>query len=245
MHFPISTLLATGALLSTANSYPTDDCSRTAKGQQQLTVSQLQARQPTQALPANTNATLQYVGLGIGIQNYTCASTTATPKNIGAIATLFDVTSYLQDCANPKSSKLPARYLKKYLQQPCQASQNVDDQSCQEGANFLGLPGLGHHYFGSVNGAGVPFFDITYEGTFLSGQKTGDVPAPAGAFDGGKNGHGAVDWLFLPSDGSDRTVGLSEVYRINTAGGNADPAGCSSGDAVLSYKYAAEYWFYL
>ena len=243
MGFNISSVLAFGALLSTAYCLPADGCNNAAN-RQSLSTSQLQAKQPTQSLPANTNVTLQFVGLGVGIQNYSCSSTSAVPKSIGAIATLFDATGYLQDCGNPKTSKLSTRYLKAYNRQHCQASQNLDDDSCQEEINILDLPLLGHHYFGSVNGAGVPFFDI-YSGDFLSAQKTGDIPAPPDAFDGGANGHGAIDWLFLPSDGSSRTSGLSEVYRINTAGGNADPAGCSSGDAVISYKYSAEYWFYL
>lgn len=240
----LACILAFGSLLSSALCIPADMCGRTSRGAQELTANQLQAKQPTQSLPANNNVTLQYVGLGIGIQNYSCASTTATPKSIGAIATLFDATEFLQQCGNPKSSKLSARYLKAYLKQDCQASQNLDDSSCQDAANLLHLPTLGNHYFGSVNGAGVPFFNID-NGDFLSAQKVGVSPAPATAFNGGKNAFGPVDWLFLPSDGSDRTVGLSEVYRINTAGGNADPQGCASGDAVLSYKYAAEYWFYL
>lgn len=240
----LACILAFGSLLSSALCVPADMCSRTARGASQLSTEELQAKQPTQSLPATNNVTLQYVALGVGIQNYSCASTTATPKSIGAIATFFDATEFLQECGDPKSSKLSARYLKGYLKQSCQASQDLDDSSCEDAVNFLHLPTLGNHYFGPVNGAGVPFFNID-SGDFLSAQKTGASPAPATAFDGGKHGFGAIDWLFLPSDGSDRTVGLSEVYRINTAGGNADPQGCASGDAVLSYKYVAEYWFYL
>ncbi|KAK5168154.1 uncharacterized protein LTR77_006722 [Saxophila tyrrhenica] len=240
----IASLLALSALLTSAYCIPPDQqCNRRFKGLQQMTVNQLQSRQPTQALPANNNATLQYIGLGVGLQNYSCASTTSTPKSIGAIATLFDVTDYLRDCGNPKTSKLSRQYLKAYNREACQASQDLSDDSCQEAVNFMDFDVLGKHYFGKPNGAGVPFFDI-YDQAFLSAQKIGDVTAPESAYDGGKNGFGAVDWLFLPEDGSNRSQGLSEVYRIHTAGGAPDPQGCSSGDAVLSYKYAAEYWFY-
>lgn len=240
----IASLFALGALLSAAYCVPADQCNRRTTGLQQLTVNQLQTKQPTQTLPANNNVTLQYIALGVGIQNYSCASTSATPESIGAIATLFDVTGYLQECGNPKTSKLSAQYLKAYNQEACQASQDLDDDSCQQGANFMDFDILGKHYFGKPNGAGVPFFDI-HDKAFLSAQKTGSCVAPDSAYGGGKKGFGAVDWLFLPSDDSDRNQGLSEVYRINTAGGLPDPAGCAGGDATLSYKYVAEYWFFL
>ena len=236
--------LTFAATLSSAYCIPAPGGWRRPPPHHELTVQQLQQRQPTASLVSNSNVTLQYVGLGVGIQNYSCSSTTATPQAIGAIATLFDITEFLQ-VTKDTSSTLSNKYLKMYQKQSCQANPtDLSDNSCEESINALHFSELGKHYFASINGAGVPSFDI-YGQAFLSAQKVGDISAPDNAYGGGRQGFGAVDWLFLPSDGSSRSSGLSEVYRINTAGGNPDPNGCQSGESVLTYKYAAEYWFYL
>lgn len=238
-------LTTLSALVITAISFcatPTY-CTPTGCHAHPATIAQLQIEQPLLTLPSNSNVSLQYVGLGVGIQNYSCSSTTATPKAIGAIATVFDITDYMMQCGIAQSAELGVAYLKAYNKLACRASQNLDVNQCQLKANYEHLDQFGQHWFGDVAGVGVPFFSLPGRG-FLSAQKVGDVPAPAGAFDGGKNGFGAVDWLFLPSDGSSRTRRFSEIYRINTAGGAPDPNGCSSGDMVLSSKYTAQYWYY-
>jgi len=97
---------------------------------------------------------------------------------------------------------------------------------------------LGHHYF---NGAGQPTFDLGSTG-FLTAKKTGNIPAPAGACPGaGGQGFGAVDWLRLVDAGGSR--GLSEVYRVVTAGGKAPPT-CPFPSGSIEVQYAALYWFY-
>ncbi|KAK5163064.1 uncharacterized protein LTR77_010999 [Saxophila tyrrhenica] len=209
---------------------------------QGLTLAQLQKQQPRQTLPSNSNATLQHVGLGIGVQNYTCATTTASPQAVGAIASVFDITQYKLQCGQTPPG-LTASYLRAYERLKCQASQNLDVNNCQLKANYRFFDHLGHHWFGIVDGQGTPFFSVPGRG-FLSAQKTGAAEAPADAY-GGQTGFGAVDWLFLPSDGSPHSQVFSEVYRIDTAGGAPDPNGCGGGKKVLSYKYAAEYWYYV
>ncbi|KAK3707847.1 hypothetical protein LTR37_011849 [Vermiconidia calcicola] len=209
----------------------------------QLSVQRLQTNQPTLSLPSNSNVTLQYVGLGVGVQNYSCE--TGAPVSIGAIATLFDITEYLQQKGSSSRSRISKHYLKAYERQTCQASQNLDDSTCETSINYQNFAMLGHHYFTPVGDAAAPIFEIYDDQKLLSAQKVGAVPAPAKAYDG-KEGFGAIDWLFLPSDGSQRTIGLSEVYRIHTAGGSPDPEGCAGvpAETVLSYKYVAQYWFY-
>jgi hypothetical protein len=246
-------ILITGSLLSSALAAPAQKHRsppppppsppkpHKGNGSTGLSLQDLQTQQPTNGLVSNSNVTLQFVGLGVGVQNYSCASTTATPKSIGAIATLFDVTATLQ-ANSDLTSALTTKYLQNYESVACTASTNLDDNSCQESINRLNLPLLGKHFFASINGAGVPSFDI-YNGDFLSAQKIGDVPAAPGAY-AGQNGVGAVDWLFLVQDGSGRSVGLTEVYRINTAGGDPEPTQCSTGVSQFSVKYAAEYWLY-
>jgi len=51
-------------------------------------------------LPSNQTALVepttapQFIGLGVGVQNYTCNTTSSTFMNVGAVAELFDI-SYL------------------------------------------------------------------------------------------------------------------------------------------------------
>lgn len=52
---------------------------------------------------------------------------------------------------------------------------------------------------------------------------------------------GAVDWLKLGDVGGGR--GLSEVYRVETAGGKA-PGVCPREGGMVVVQYAAVYWFY-
>jgi hypothetical protein len=73
----------------------------------------------------------------------------------------------------------------------------------------------------------------------LFSKKIGDIPAPSGAPEG------AVDWLALRDNGMSMSVGLGEVYRVETAGGSP-PATCDGVelDTVFSVQYSAQYWFY-
>ena len=95
---------------------------------------------------------------------------------------------------------------------------------------------IGHHFF---NAAGSPTFQFN-DGDILIAKKTGDIPAPANASKG-PAGTGAVDWLQLQDKGG--SVGLSEVYRVETSGGKA-PATCAGQPAAFSIEYAAQYWLY-
>lgn len=100
---------------------------------------------------------------------------------------------------------------------------------------------LGHHYF---DAAGVPIFDLRAAGDGLFGRvaKADGVAAPP-ASDGGVLGTGAVDWLRLVDDGTGAGEGVTAVYRVVTAGGQAEP--CSqSGAGSGSVPYTAMYWFY-
>lgn len=50
-----------------------------------------------------------------------------------------------------------------------------------------------------------------------------------------------MDWLNLVDAGG--SVGLSEVYRVETAGGKQQPA-CNGFVGNIEVQYAALYWFY-
>ena len=74
----------------------------------------------------------------------------------------------------------------------------------------------------------------------LFAKKLADIKAPSDAKKGVAE-TGAVDWLALTSiDGS---VGLKEVFRVATAGGNPPPT-CAGYMGTVSVPYSAMYHFY-
>lgn len=106
---------------------------------------------------------------------------------------------------------------------------------------------LGHHYFDSKS---APTFDLSGganpSGLFFSGAKIGDVKPPTSA-DKGLMTTGAVDWLELGDNSRGLTKGLSNVYRVVTAGGVAEAcsiSGPNPAGQVFSMPYVAQYWFY-
>ncbi len=174
-------------------------------------------------LPSTTQA-LAYVALRRGIQNYTCASSTAAPVAIGAVATLFDATSLAYSSENILHTIPPIAV---YLPLPL--------------SSFISAGGilkpLGKHYF-DING--TPTFDLYSVGKILFGAKTGDIKAPTTA-NKGPAGTGAVDWLQLTSKTGYKSVGLQTVYRVVTAGGVAPACTAASVGVVTTVHYAAEY----
>lgn len=79
-------------------------------------------------------------------------------------------------------------------------------------------------------------------GLLLYGETVGDIAAPGGA-NKGPGGWGAVDWKELV--GVEGSVGLTVVWRVETAGGKA-PGSCAgvAGGGTIESQYAAMYWFY-
>ena len=185
----------------------------------------------SQSLPTPTS-TLKAIAIGRGTQNYTCTTTNTlsssvpTPVAIGAMADLLDA-SPLLTLVPPQEGISILSLLPEYLV-------NFDTDLITE----YPIPLLGHHYF---NSAGQPTFDLGTTG-FLTAKKTGDIPAPAGAYPGsGGQGFGAVDWLSLVDAGG--STGVHGVYRVDTAGGKAPPT-CAGQDQNIEVQYSALYWFY-
>jgi len=184
----------------------------------------------TSATLPTTTLSLVYVAVGRGIQNYSCASVGAAPVAVGAIATLYDATP-LAEWSMDVLNSIPGSAVN---DAPPAAGQ---DYTLPAPANDLAL--LGHHYFAAD---GTPTFDLTSVSKLLYGSKNGDIKAPANA-PVGPAGTGAVDWLSLVAKASyDASIGLGQVYRVETAGGSA-PASCTSTD-LITVQYSAEYWFY-
>ncbi|KAI9719035.1 MAG: hypothetical protein M1812_003665 [Candelaria pacifica] len=180
---------------------------------------------PIELPAASYNLSLKAITLGIGTQNYTCASTpcstTAAPVAIGAEATLFNAAPIVAISQNffndfPRFSV--------WLPNPLECN------------DAYGLGGFGHHEFAAD---GSPTFNLGDLG-FLRAAKTATVAAPANA-EKGRKGEGAVDWLKLTDKGGSRL--LKEVYRVETAGGKA-PSTCENLEGTFEVHYAAQYWFY-
>ncbi|ROV95737.1 hypothetical protein VMCG_07644 [Cytospora schulzeri] len=237
---------------------------------------------PTPTLPSTgstdlpsppSNVTLKYIAIGHGIQNYTCASTTATAVNIGALAVLYDITPLYPGTPTTGlstyefnslsstvlwSQDIPLNLLDPAAGKASSTTTSFPETDYQAVASdpFPSSPSdlslrsqgisakfLGHHYFDSSSS---PTFDLSAVGLFFSGAKAADVKAPAGA-DAGILGTGAVDWLQLKDNGRGLSKGLSIVYRVETAGGVAQAcsvSGVNPTGEVFSVPYAAQYWFY-
>lgn len=181
-------------------------------------------------LPAPASGlVLKHVAIGRGTQNYTCDTTNATaiPVSIGAMATLYNATCVASTYPDLLTA-LPNVALQFNLSDANQSSLSPSNLAIS-----------GHHFFSNLT---TPLFNLDSSAVKLGVApcaKNNTVPAPAGAPKGQDNqGFGAVAWLkLLTRDGA--TGNLQEVYRINTAGGNAPPT-CVGQPATFEIQYAAE-----
>lgn len=101
----------------------------------------------------------------------------------------------------------------------------------------------GHHYFLDDT---TPFFNLDtqthqYGMGALAKANSSDAPANSVAGQYGQ-GNGAVSWLMLQMKPAPQNA-WKQVYRLNTAGGNA-PKMCTNQPASFEVQYAAEYWLF-
>ncbi|KAI9743899.1 MAG: hypothetical protein M1818_002633 [Claussenomyces sp. TS43310] len=197
---------------------------------------------PTELPLPLSNLTLKYIALGRGYQNYTCASPSSIPAAVGAVAALFDITSTVFT-RNSSAYKFTATAVN--LSLPAGTSPlDITAPLQLPGISEL-FPVLGHHYF---TAAGTPTFNLSAAANslILFGKKIADVKAPVSA-SLGPAGTGAVDWLDLTAKNG--SVGLGQVYRVLTAGGDP-PVTCAGqpadgqGVGIVTIDYAAQYWFF-
>lgn len=178
--------------------------------------------------PPSAGLSLKHVAIGRGTQNYSCSTgvATAAPVAVGAIATLFN------------SSCIASAYPDLLASLPNLALQFDLSSTGQSTFSPANLDVSGHHYFSNST---TPAFTTNFG--FAPCSKNNTSSAPAGAVVGqGGVGVGAVPWLKLVTR-IGATEGLSEVYRVNTAGGMA-PMTCAGMPAAFEVQYAAEYWFF-
>lgn len=193
-------------------------------------------KMPSSTLPTPLESTeLKYVVLGIGTQNYTCASSDASaiPAGNGAIATLYDIGTSL--------NKDPLAQWKIPTISGLSLALSPYPKQLDGYLKILGYQKvLGEHFF---NAAKTPTFSFTkvtplpYPEAQVKRNATAD--APAYACPGLKN-EGAVPWLYLDDAGGSHG-GVNSVYRLETAGGSA-PKNCAGMPSSFSVGYVAQYW---
>lgn len=166
---------------------------------------------------AGTNTFLYHIALGRGTQNYTCENPTAAakPVAIGAVATLFNVTSL----AYLSVDLLDILTVTASIWKPPHHNVSLVKDSMLSG----------HHYFSGT--PPKPTFDLNTPshqyGLFID-QKLNSIPAPNPTHD--------VPWLELSGD-------KNLIFRVKTAGG-LPPVTCNGAPRVLTVDYAAQYWIY-
>ncbi|KAF2475250.1 uncharacterized protein BDR25DRAFT_214008 [Lindgomyces ingoldianus] len=197
-------------------------------------LSKLQLKMPATTLPPPTGLQLKFVGLGIGTQNYTCDNDTAPVGTTGALATLYDLGTRLNDdpMAQWKLASISGLALS--------LSSNtklLDGYLQMSGYSKV----LGNHFF-TVK---IPTFSLSkVQSTpfpLVFGKKNGTMDAPSTSCPGTK-GEGAVPWLQLVDNGGSQG-GVNTVYRLETAGGKS-PAACTGQKKTFEVPYAAQYWVF-
>ncbi|KAJ7124306.1 hypothetical protein C8R44DRAFT_831129 [Mycena epipterygia] len=219
--------LSSMALLVFGNPTPVyhEDCCDTAKAVMNLPKNQT-------ALVSPTSAPL-FVMLGVGIQNYTCTSTTSTFASIGAVASLFDIS-----CLDKKSEFSTIQTTAFNIWEKSSPKTAATSIGSRVDASKL----LGFHYFvTSPSGTGIsPIWDFRSTGkfagnstAFVIGAKVGDIVAPA-------NPATNIDWLAL--NNAEGAL-ASKIFRIDTVSGQP-PTSCVPGSAPIEVKYTAKYYLY-
>jgi hypothetical protein len=200
------------------------------------------------------DAPIEFILIGHGIQNYTCAAVGGEAKATGALAVLYDATSlhpgFGDGAVDIESFDAITSTALHSLPVPLNlidgAVNRVAGSRGADGTNpfpepaplvldgYDSIPFAGHHIFTS---AGTPQFIVDAGINFL-GKKADGIPAPSGATPG-PEGTGTVDWLQLSDAGG--SVGARFVYRVVTAGGKPHTCDIVGDDSV---SYTAQYWFF-
>ncbi|KAF1849057.1 uncharacterized protein K460DRAFT_364966 [Cucurbitaria berberidis CBS 394.84] len=195
---------------------------------------------PESSLPA-PNESLKYVLLGIGTQNYTCppGDENAVPGTTGAVATLYDIGSKLNDD--------PMAKWKIGSISPLALALSALPKTLTMGLKSQGFDKIaGHHFFGKISDINTPIFALDklslQPQPLAQVSKLNETDAPATSCPG-NNGLGAIKWLYLKDTKNISQGGINTVYRVETAGGNK-PATCKGMKPSWEVKYAAQYWVF-
>jgi hypothetical protein len=166
---------------------------------------------------------LVHVAVGQGVQLYTCASSEDkdVPVTNGARAELYNATCLSTKCPSALN-RIPGKFL--------EADKNRVLKELKEYAGSDTR--IAKHYFQPNT---TPIFEFYKSDERFYGIRAQAVPAPSSA---PKGKYGATPWLRLTSvEGSN---GITEVYRVETAGGGP-PKTCLGRQPSFEIKYSAEY----
>lgn len=186
---------------------------------------------------------LKYIGLGHGVQNYTCSAEGAAGTSTGALAVLYDITPLFPGTGADAVDQATWDGLSSSILSSTPLPLNLVPGSAVDVANppfpapagvdlaGKSLPFLAQHYFDSTS---RPTFDLSGSpgGEFFVGAKSAAVNAPSSAAD--------VAWLQLTAVAG--ASGVQDGYRVVTAGGVSSL--CTSVGQQISVAYAAQYWFF-
>ncbi len=178
---------------------------------------------PTPLPPPSSGLVLTHVAIGRGTQNYTCAngSAQAAPVPAGAVASLFNATC------------LVAPYPQLLNMMPDIAMEFPVPNSSDPNSPANNLLS-GHHYFTDSTTAFFNLNTTLHDWGSVACKKSNSSNSPDPSTD--------VAWLKLTSK-SAFGCSISEVYRLNTAGGQP-PTTCVGQQANIEVQYSAEYWFW-
>ncbi|KAJ7785287.1 hypothetical protein DFH07DRAFT_787339 [Mycena maculata] len=212
------------ALLVSAVPAPSEKCCDTSAAVMNLPSNQT-------ALVSPTTAPL-YVALGVGVQNYSCSSTTLKYTSIGAVASLFDISCIDK---TPAFANIQTTAFKLWDSVPASVTASLI------GSKVAAPNLLGYHYFVvGPTGALVPKWDFTSTGknagnssAYVIGAKVGDIASPTTPATN-------IDWLALNNASGSLA---SKIFRIDTVNGQP-PTSCVAGSANISVKYTAKYYLY-
>jgi len=169
-----------------------------------------------------------YTVLGLGVQNYTCSSTTGLYTSIGARAALYDISC---EYGSPNFDTIAADA---YAQLPNDISQLLQELDNPPTAGLLGS-----YYYVTTESGISPKWDFTSvsqtndPNAFVIASEVGDIPAPTGS----PQDIDWVQWTNIQGDFA-RTI-----FGVETKGGQP-PAYCPAGSPDISVKYTAQYWLF-
>jgi hypothetical protein len=161
------------------------------------------------------NAQLVAIGIGRGVEYYTCDNATAMPEHNGGKADIYDANDVIQYLPNER-----------YLHDLVKYFYNYDYGLLENSSLSL----LGKTYYSPQ-----PTFDLGDKG-FFQGSVDYSVQSPlANAY------VRAIDWAQLSKTSENSTINY--VFRVETYGGGG-PCDCKGQPQLSTWQYACEYWFY-
>jgi len=192
---------------------------------------------PAGAALAAPAGPVEFLGLGVGVQNYTC--TAGAYVSTGAVAELVDISCLATDPSKAAAfTALPDIAMAAWSKAP--ASITAQTLTTTLSGSIGPIKSLGQHFFIADPVAGST--GLSPEWNFVESQKnpqafvvaakTGTINSP----DGTQN----VPWLSLSNIAGEGEL-ATQVYRLNTRLGQP-PATCTVGTADISVKYVANYY---